>query len=890
MSGITKSWRLTADGSQVKREFTEIGRHGEQMERKIRDGARGMAPALRAVDAAAAEARGSLESAAANAGGFGNVLRAIGPAGLVAAAGIGALVVGFTALQDRSREAADALGEIYVAASRINTSVEFLQEYRYAMVQLGEDARVVDASLQRFSVKLGELATKPANELRSLLSQYGIGEELIQNMTTVEGALPIIADRVRELGTAAEDAALLQALGLEQMLPLLSQGSENIARLRDEARALGIVLDENTVRRAEELSSAWEAADYVLGVQLKATLLELTPYFLEVARVTADLATSIRTLTDNMKDFADQASSTLARRLDDIAATRARLRSQNPVVNGVDPLAGGNASNYEDNIWEYAGSRIGAMGANLRGANVDLPRNQARDQWAYINEQAARITAVLNDRERNRRLPGPTGGVLGDPPNTATDPRIAQAEALIERLREEERAREDLLALQLQFPGASDQENQARIALLNVMRDLEEARRLGVIATDAEYAALQDIATANYNAAAATRAAAEAERERQEVTRTLESYRRSIETPSERRAREERELRDLYQRSQTTENPMTNGELERGLRGVREEYERLAAAQYEASFEGRVLQGVMDGQIRSMEDVLRLLGEMAINSVAQELLAGGVRGEGGFVGFGRRVLGRFGDAVTGGEGGSEAVDAAAEVLRESFTKISEALGIAHEALGENFTPSIGKSVSEMILSTVTKGKETLATNSATVSIAVMTKAAEAAATALAKVGAGEESSGLVSAIVSAVTGGGGGVPKGVGKASGGALYRGVRHAYAEGGQAELLLLGGNGHVFSNDTLQSIVDLGRRARGASAESGAAAGAPRVSITLRDESGAKIALDDARSSVNADGTLDVEIFIGRQMAGQVARGNVDRAISSRYGLKPQRVRRG
>lgn len=862
MSGITKSWRLTADGSQVKREFTEIGRHGEQMERKIRDGARGMAPALRAVDAAAAEARGSLESAAANAGGFGNVLRAIGPAGLVAAAGIGALVVGFSALQDRSREAADALGEIYVASMRINTSVEFLQEYRYAMVQLGEDARVVDASLQRFAVKLGELQTKPANELRSLLGQYGINEEMIAQMQTVEDALPVIADRIRAVGTAAEDAALLQSLGLEQMMPLLVQGSEGIGRLREEARSLGIVLDEHTLRRAEEISSAWETASYVLDVQLKDALLDAAPAFIQLTQAIAESVGWMGQFIDRLSDIDDRAVRTLENQARERYLTLTALRRQY------------NLQNDENGELDLSGLAPGTR------------RSVERAQQRY-NEV---VDELRQRRVEPRRTPYTTGGNLLDPASTATDPRIAQAEALIERLREEERAREDLLALQLQFPGASDQENQARIALLNVMRDLEEARRLGVVATDAEYAALQNIATANYNAAAATRAAAEAERERQEVTRTLESYRRSIETPSERRAREERELRDLYQRSQTTENPMTNGELERGLRGVREEYERLAAAQYEASFEGRVLQGVMDGQIRSMEDVLRLLGEMAINSVAQELLAGGVRGEGGFVGFGRRVLGRFGDAVTGGEGGSEAVDAAAEVLRESFTKISEALGIAHEALGENFTPSIGKSVSEMILSTVTKGKETLATNSATVSIAVMTKAAEAAATALAKVGAGEESSGLVSAIVSAVTGGGGGVPKGVGKASGGALYRGVRHAYAEGGQAELLLLGGNGHVFSNDTLQSIVDLGRRARGASAETGAAAGAPRVSITLRDESGAKIALDDARSSVNADGTLDVEIFIGRQMAGQVARGNVDRAISSRYGLKPQRVRRG
>lgn len=887
MPGITKSYRLTADGSQVKREFGEVGRAGEQMAQKIRGGAAAMSPALRALDATASEFKGTLESNAAAAGGLGNVLRSIGPVGFAAAAGVGALVLGFNQLNGASRAATDTLGEIYTASLRLNTSVEFLQEWRYAMVQTGEDARVVDATLGRFAVKLGQLTTSPAGELRQKLSLFGFTEADIQQMRTIEDALPVIADRIRDLGTAAQDAALLEALGLKEMQPLLQQGADAINNLRQQARDMGIVLDEEVIRRGYNLGGAWDAAAYALDITFKQAMIDAAPLFIETLRFFREMAQAASDLVDQFQRLEDRSLSAMGSRLSEIGRERARLREVFPARRGeVDPLAGGDASRNPAGSLGQILFRSTLPGATAADRAANLPG--ARDRFAALNAEAARLTAEFTRRDAARTLPGFSGGGLVGALPGAPDPRIAQAQAFIERLREEARVREELLGLQQRFPGASEEENRARLQLLDTLRELEELRAQGLISSDEELNRLREAATANYNYATATRAAAEAQRQLQDIQRRVDSFRNSIETPQQRLAREEAERRAIYRDSQATNDPLTSGELEAGLRRVREEYEKLAAAQYEASLEGQVLRGIIEGQVRSFEDLTRIIAQMGLDAFTRELLAGGVRGEGGVSGFFTRVLNRFGDSIGGvSDGQRTGAGLGDKVLGGGIDALSASARQASDELAKSLSPSIAETVVKFGLSTTATTAETTAKGVATSSLFVLTKAAQAAASALAHVGAEGDGGGkgLVSSIFKSVF-------KGPGRMGGGDVYGGARYPVVEDGRPELLLLGGKGQVFSNDTVEGLVSLSRLAqRGASAGASAGGAAPpRVTVVLRDESGARVSVEEQSASIGADGGLDIEVVLGRYTEGNIARGGVDRALGARYGLRPRRTRRG
>lgn len=78
------------DGGKVKAEFNALGAEGQRALDRIKRSAEGASPALRAVDAAAGGIRGELEGMTHRLGPAFGALRALGPAGLVAGAGIAA--------------------------------------------------------------------------------------------------------------------------------------------------------------------------------------------------------------------------------------------------------------------------------------------------------------------------------------------------------------------------------------------------------------------------------------------------------------------------------------------------------------------------------------------------------------------------------------------------------------------------------------------------------------------------------------------------------------------------------------------------------------------------------------------------------------------------------
>lgn len=93
------------DGGKVKAELRDVGESGERALKRIEAAARPASRALQAVDAAAGEFRGGLESAASRLGPVGTALARLGPAGLAAGAALGAIAFGLKASLEAAAEA-----------------------------------------------------------------------------------------------------------------------------------------------------------------------------------------------------------------------------------------------------------------------------------------------------------------------------------------------------------------------------------------------------------------------------------------------------------------------------------------------------------------------------------------------------------------------------------------------------------------------------------------------------------------------------------------------------------------------------------------------------------------------------------------------------------------
>src|SRR5512132_1505561 len=93
------------DGGRVKAELRDVGDAGSRSLKRIEDAARPASRALQALDGVAGEVRGGLEDMAGRAGPLGAGLMRLGPAGLAAAAAIGAVTLG---LKGSLEEAAKA--------------------------------------------------------------------------------------------------------------------------------------------------------------------------------------------------------------------------------------------------------------------------------------------------------------------------------------------------------------------------------------------------------------------------------------------------------------------------------------------------------------------------------------------------------------------------------------------------------------------------------------------------------------------------------------------------------------------------------------------------------------------------------------------------------------
>lgn len=243
------------------------------------------------------EVENALTGLAGSAGAVGGILSGLGIAGAAAAAAIGVAFQG-------AREAMAFGDEVADTAANLRVSTDYLQEMRWAAREFGVEFEDADAALEGFSKTLG-LATSglSAKAVKAVKPFEALGLDP-KSFASVEDALGAVADKIAGLGSAAEQAAVADKLGLTPILPALREGSRAIDDMRRSAHEWGSVMDAEMIQKAAEAQGELDRLTYKIDIQFKSAMTDAIPLVVRMADLLGDGATAAGDFAEKLGDIA----------------------------------------------------------------------------------------------------------------------------------------------------------------------------------------------------------------------------------------------------------------------------------------------------------------------------------------------------------------------------------------------------------------------------------------------------------------------------------------------------------------------------------------------------------------------------------------------------------
>ncbi len=295
-----------------------------------------------------------------------NAKRMVSFRGIIATVAGGA---GLGFLIKRSIDAADSIGK---TADVIGISTDALQEYRFAAGQAGVETAALDKAFKFATKSIGELRTRTDSELITSLKNYDL--QLLSNIKTsasVEDALDLVFKKMGQVEDATKRAAIAKAIfgrtGMD-MVNIVRGEAGALADLRQEARDLGLVIDERMIRSAEVAKDKLTILGKVIDTNLTRAVLNLSPVIIRVTRNLADLIAEIAPFIEKFAPESLLGPEGLKRRAADIRAEIKQIRD------------------------DVKGAALGGQLADLFGSRTTA--------IAGLEAEAQRLEALIVVRER----------------------------------------------------------------------------------------------------------------------------------------------------------------------------------------------------------------------------------------------------------------------------------------------------------------------------------------------------------------------------------------------------------------------------------------------------------------------------------------------------------
>jgi len=222
----------------------------------------------------------------------------------LAAAGIGHII-------KSSLDAADAIGK---TADVIGITTDALQEYRHVANLSGVDTGLMEGSLSAFAKRVGE-ARQKTGALTTFLKKFD--EQLldnIKNSKSTDDALKLVFDRMGRTATATDRAALASAAFSRagvKMVNFVKDGADGLARMRQEARDLGLVMNQDLIRASEKANDELEKLGKLLKIELTTAIVQFAPEIKNLAEGMINAFKAIKDFRSGMRDIEMRIAKTL---------------------------------------------------------------------------------------------------------------------------------------------------------------------------------------------------------------------------------------------------------------------------------------------------------------------------------------------------------------------------------------------------------------------------------------------------------------------------------------------------------------------------------------------------------------------------------------------------
>lgn len=189
------------------------------------------------------------------------------------------------ALVDIAKEAVETAAHLDDTAQSVGVATDALQELAYAAGQSGVEASELEGSVRLLSRTMSA-AAQGGEEQGKAFAKLGIKvKDTSGKIRPAEAVINDLADKLQKMPDGAEKTALaMQFFGKTgaKMVPLLNEGSEGIERMRQEARDLGLVLDESLIKQGAEiddlatsLKAMWKGIKTQVGAALFTDILKI---------------------------------------------------------------------------------------------------------------------------------------------------------------------------------------------------------------------------------------------------------------------------------------------------------------------------------------------------------------------------------------------------------------------------------------------------------------------------------------------------------------------------------------------------------------------------------------------------------------------------------------
>lgn len=163
-------------------------------------------------------------------------------------------------LVDLAREAIETSAHLDDTSQAIGVSTDALQELAYAAGQSGVSAQEMEKSIMLLSRSMNA-AAKGGEEQAKAFSSLGVKTKNADgSLRKADDVIGDIAEKISKMPDGAKKTATaMEFFGKAgaKMVPLLNEGSAGIERLRQEARDLGIVLDESLIKQGAEIDDVF---------------------------------------------------------------------------------------------------------------------------------------------------------------------------------------------------------------------------------------------------------------------------------------------------------------------------------------------------------------------------------------------------------------------------------------------------------------------------------------------------------------------------------------------------------------------------------------------------------------------------------------------------------